>query len=276
MSKKLENQINKIYKKVFNEIFNQRAVSNLLNNNKMQIGLSIAKLSSSDKFNKFCERFSKELAKMGLSQQRGIWRKYFQAARSAHIVGLPKTFNEFELQTMREAVDNNFKMIKSIPDRVFEVMNHKYTTTLIEEVIKGSVSRGSFKRLLEKHGNTNAKLVARTEAAKLQTVVLESRSTNLGSVAYVWKASNDNRTRPSHKEMNNVIVFWKHDKPHLDNMIGHAGEFPNCRCAPLPIFDEDDFPNGQLKIYNYNTHSIESISKRDLIASLEKNQLIKT
>ena len=42
--------------------------------------------------------------------------------------------------------------------------------------------------------------------------------------------------------MNGVIVFWRPDnqKPLLDKMRGNAGEFPNCRCTPLPILDEND------------------------------------
>lgn len=275
MNKLLENQINKIYKKVFNEIFNQNTKNELLKGNTFQIELETSKFASSEKYNKFCEKFSKELAKIGLNQQKGIWRKYFQAARAAHKIALPHTYQQFEYEVMREAIDNNFKMIKSIPSKIMEVMNHKYTSQLIEEVAKGSVPRGSFKSLLEKHGNVNAKVIARTETAKLQTVILENRAIKLGSVAYVWRASNDNRTRPSHREMNNVVVFWKHEKPHLDNMIGHAGEFPNCRCTPLPIFDEDDLPENNIKVYNYNTFKIEKISSKNLIKSLENDNLEK-
>ena len=273
MNKRLENQINKIYKKVFNEVLNEKTLTQLTKGNNLAPFLKATMLSSSSKYDKFCEKFSKELAKIGLSQQKGIWRKYFQAAKELHYIALPPTYKQFEYKIMREAIDNNFKMIKSIPQKVLEVVNHKYTSQLIEEVAKGSVPRGSFKSLLEKHGNVNARLIARTEAAKLQTVIMENRATNLGSVAYIWRAANDSRTRPSHKEMNNVVVFWKHEKPHLDNMIGHAGEFPNCRCTPLPIFDEDDLPKSNLKVYNYNTFKIEKISLEKLLKSLKNNSL---
>ena len=213
MSKAVENKIKKIYNTVFNQVFNKQRIVSLSNGSRSEVELSLAKIASSSQYNKFAEKFSKELAKQGLHFQKGIWRKYFEAAKKSHYVGLPKTFDEFEESIMKKAVENNFNMIKSIPNEILKVMNHKYTTELINEVIEGKKSRGSFKKLLEKHGYTNAGVVARTEAAKLQTLILENRATDLGSIAYIWLASNDKRTRPSHRAMNGVIVFWKQEKP---------------------------------------------------------------
>ena len=122
-------------------------------------------------------------------------------------------------------------------------------------------------------GNTHSKVIARTESAKLQTVILENRALDLGSIAYIWLASNDKRTRPSHKAMNGVIVFWNFNKPLLDNMRGHAGEFPNCRCSPQPIFDEEDLQKPFYKVYDYRNNNIISMNKKDLIEALKRGQL---
>ena len=276
MSKRVESQIRKIYNKIFKEVFTNERFEELANDSRSQIELAVAKIASSEKFNIFCDKFSKELAKAGLSHQKGIWRKYFEAAKQSHYIALPYTYTEFEKNIYEKAVQNNFQMIKSIPNKLLEVINHKYTTTLIEEVAEGKLSRGSFKRELEKHGNTNAKVVARTEAAKLQTVILENRAKDLGSVAYEWLASNDRRTRPSHRMMNGVIVFWRSsnmEKPLLDNMWGNAGEFPNCRCSPEPIFDENDLTKSNYKVYDYRNHKIINMSKKELIQALQKGSL---
>lgn len=273
MSKAIENQIKKIYNAVFKEVFNQEQLSRLYNGDTTQVELNAVKLASSEKYNTFAKKFAIELAKKGLTSQRGIWRKYFEAAKKAHYIALPKTFNEFETSIMSTAVNNNFQMIKSIPNSMMKILGYKYSTMLIEEVVKGTISRGTFRKELEKHGHTHAGVIARTETAKLQTVILENRATNLGSIAYIWLASNDRRTRPSHKNMNGVIVFWKYQKPLLDNMRGHAGEFPNCRCSPQPILDTDDLTKSTYRVYNYHTDSLMTMSRKEVIHMLQNGQI---
>ena len=273
MISRIERKIKQIYEIVFKKVFNNQNINALSKGARSEVELSLAKLSSSQQYNEFCEKFSKELAKQGIASQKGIWRKYYKAAKQAHYIALPKTFSEYELNVLNKATQEAFTAIKSIPNNILEVLNHKYTTTLIEEVAKGSRPRGSFKNMLMKHGYTNAKLIARTETAKLQTTILENRATDLGSIAYEWLSSNDRRTRPSHRKMNSVIVFWKHPKPELDNMIGHAGEFPNCRCTPLPIMDEDDLTKSSYHVYNYITKNIIIMKRSELLKALREGHL---
>ena len=273
MSKATEALINKIYNAIYNKVFNKTAVNALSKNSRMNVQQNVIKLLSSKKFNEFARLFSIELAKKGLRGTKGLWRKYFETAKKKHVVGIPKTFSAFEANIMKTAVQNNFTMIKSIPERTLEILNHKYTSTLIEEIAKGSLPRGSFRKLLSVHAGKQAKVIARTETAKLQTVITQQRSEDLGSIAYIWLASNDKRTRPSHKAMNGVVVFWKFNKPLLDKMRGHAGEFPNCRCSPLPIFDEDDLTKSRYKVYNYHTDSLIEMSKTELIEALKRGYL---
>lgn len=273
MSKAIENQINKIYKEVFKKVFTKERMTQLLNNNKLGVEFAVMQMKSSSKYEEFCKKFAIALAKKGLNNQKGIWRKYFEAAKKSNYIALPKTFNEFENNILKKAVAQNFEAIKSIPDKMIDIINHKYTTTLIEEVAQGKLPRGSFKKQLEKHGVKNAGVIARTETAKLQTIILENRALDLGSVAYIWLASNDRRTRPSHRAMNGVVVFWNFNKPLLDEMRGHAGEFPNCRCSPQPLFDEDDLTKTNYKVYNYNNDSIMNISKNNLLKALKEGHL---
>lgn len=271
----IERQINKIYMEVYKKVFTSGDLYKLSQNNRIDIAQKLVQISSTEKFNKFAKLFSIELAKKGLRGQKGIWRKYYEAAKAAHYIALPQTYNAYELQNLSRAVQHNFEMIKSIPQRMMEILQHKYTSALIEEVAKGTTSRGSFAKLLAKHGHNQAKLIARTETAKLQTEITRSRSTNLGSVAYKWISSKDKRTRPSHRAMDGVIVFWREDlqKPLLDNMRGDAGEFPNCRCDAEPIVDIDDLRIQTYKVYNYHTDKIVTMSHRSLVEALKAGKL---
>ena len=274
-SANVERQINQIYTTVFRKVYNRVNMAQLARGNRADILQTAAQLTASDAYNEFAAEFAKQLAKKGLEHQRGIWRKFYQAARALHYVGLPKTWTEFERQQYRAAITENFKLIKTIPQKTLEILNHKYTTTLIEQVAMNKLPRGSFEKQLRQHGATNARVIARTEAAKLQTSIYKGRATALGSVAYRWRASNDKRTRASHRAMNGVIVFWRNgtEKPYLDKMYGDAGEFPNCRCSPFAIFDESDLTASSYLVYNYKTHKIIDMRKRELLDALKRGEL---
>lgn len=275
MNKSIERQIAQIYNTVYNEVFNKSNSAKLAGGSKKEVSNALTRLELSQKYDDFAAKFAQELAKKGLRGQKGVWRKYYETAKKAHYIALPKTWNAFEAQIMTNAISHNFEMIKSIPQKMKEILGHKYTSTLIEEVAKGKLPRGSFQKMLAKHGHKHATLIARTETAKLQTAILENRATSLGSVAYIWLSSNDKRTRPSHRAMNGVIVFWRPDsqKPLLDNMRGNAGEFPNCRCTPQPIVDFDDFTKTHYKVYDYRYDKVITMTKNDIINAIEKGSL---
>lgn len=275
MNKATEREILKIYTEVFNKIYNKTRLAALAKGSRVAILEAASLLESSETYKEFAKEFAKSLAKKGIASQRGLWRKYYEAARKLHYITLPPTYREYEYNILSAAVKHNFTMIKSIPSETVKVMEHKYTSTLIEEVAKGNLSRGSFARQLASHGHKNAKLIARTESAKLQTEILQNRATQLGSVAYIWRSSNDKRTRPSHRAMNDVVVFWQSEmqKPLLDKMRGNAGEFPNCRCTPQPIVDKDDLTKSVYKVYDYRTDKIISMNKKELIEALDKGSL---
>lgn len=271
---RLEKEINKIYESVFKKTFKNYKLS--LYRGKIEyLKDGLLRLQKSKEYKRFSEKFAKELAKIGINYQKGLWRQYFNAAKEKHIIGLPSTYTQFQLDIMKKAILHNFKMIQSIPSRILEVYQYNYATTLLEQVAEGIIGRKTFERQLAAHGHKHSKIIARTETAKLQTTILEDRSRNIGSKAYIWLSSNDARTRPSHKMMNGVLVFWRkeNEKPHLDNMIGNAGEFPNCRCSPQPIFDETDIKNNIVKVYNYKTHKIITMTKKDVIIALSKGHL---
>lgn len=275
MNKQIEKQIRDIYNKVYKEVFTKTNTDLLANGSRMDIEQNLNKLNSSKKYEEFAKKFAYELAKKGITHNKGLWRKYYEAAKKAHHIALPATYKDFQFNVLSKAVKHNFNMIKTIPSRMIEILNHKYTSALIEEVAKGTKSRGSFARLLASHGHKQAKLIARTETAKLQTAITKTRAIDVGAITYTWLSSHDRRTRPSHREMNNVIVFWRPDsqKPLLDNMRGDAGEFPNCRCDAQPNVDIDDFTSARYKVYNYHRDKIEWMSKTDLITAIEKGEL---
>lgn len=279
-NKAIERKIQKIFKDVYAKVFTKSTVQKLLSANtalstKKTVKEMLEQLVDSKQYEKFCKAFAAKLAKSGLSKEKGVWRKYFEAAKAKHIVGLPATFSEYEKDMFAKIAKKNFIMIKSIPAKIFKIYEEKSVQTLIAEVLQGAKARGSFEKLLKAKGSTNAKVIARTETAKLQAGVREERARALGSVAYRWLSSNDKRTRRSHKDMNNVVVFYRPDneKPLLDKMRGNAGEFPNCRCTSITIFDEYDLPNPSYFVYDYRTDKKVKMSKKDILEAIKNGHL---
>lgn len=275
MDRRIERTITNIYKSIFKEVFTEERLERAERGDKTVISKALTKYKTSEKYKEFCKKFAEALARKGLNKEKGLWKKYYQAAKSKHLYGLPSNYTDFEKKMYEKIVKKNFTMIKSIPDSIMKVWKQKDVTTLLRQTLEGKVGRGTFEKQLRLHGAKNAKMIARTETAKLQTAVNEVRSKELGSVAYIWRSSNDPRTRPSHRAMNDVLVFWRPDdeKPLLDKMRGNCGEFPNCRCHVLPVFDESDLHSNMIKVYDYRTDKIVKMSKKEVKNALERGNL---
>jgi SPP1 gp7 family putative phage head morphogenesis protein len=91
---------------------------------------------------------------------------------------------------------------------------------------------------------TRAMLIARTETARSNAYINESRARSVGSRQYRWHNSGDAAVRDSHRiyqgqKLQGRIFSWDAPPTLSDGMTGHPGTFPNCRCFAEPIFDEE-------------------------------------
>lgn len=91
---------------------------------------------------------------------------------------------------------------------------------------------------------SRALLISRTETARANAAINQSRAMSVGSGQYRWHNSGDEAVRHSHKiyqgkRIQGRIFSWD-DPPTLsDGMTGHPGTFPNCRCFAEPIFSDE-------------------------------------
>lgn len=81
---------------------------------------------------------------------------------------------------------------------------------------------------------SRAMLIARTEVGRVSGEMTKARAMTAGSDGYIWRSAEDRDVRPSHKKMNGRFVKWS-EPPTLDNLTGHAGCLPNCRCYIEPV-----------------------------------------
>lgn len=91
---------------------------------------------------------------------------------------------------------------------------------------------------------SRALLISRTETARANATINQSRAMAVGSNQYRWHNSGDEVVRHSHKfykgkRLQGMIFSWNNPPTLEDGMTGHPGTFPNCRCFAEPIFNDE-------------------------------------
>jgi SPP1 gp7 family putative phage head morphogenesis protein len=135
-------------------------------------------------------------------------------------------------QRLRELLGQQVELIQSIPQRAAERV-HELTV----EGLESSTRAKEVAEMIRQSGpvaESRAILIARTEVSRTASVLTQTRAESIGSVGYVWETSKDGAVRPSHRAMQGKVVMWD-DPPTLDDLTGHAGQLPNCRCWCRPI-----------------------------------------
>lgn len=166
--------------------------------------------------------------------------------------------NQGLTKPLLDIFEHNMTLIKNLPSVCYNELRKGY--------LEGKSFRGTEleQKLYEKLGS-RAKLVVRTESAKVNTAITEVRSRSLGVKGYIWSSSGDARVRDTHSMLDGVLIFWD-DAPTFmyttqkgtqSNMVGHCGETPNCRCIAIPIiyFSDIKFPVKVAEHVTFNTWS---------------------
>jgi SPP1 gp7 family putative phage head morphogenesis protein len=134
----------------------------------------------------------------------------------------------------RRLQDEQVTLIKSLPleaaQRVQRIAQKAFVEghrvpDLVDDILRtGDIVR------------SRARLIARTETSRVATNLTQARAQFVGSEGYIWGTAKDDQVRPSHRTMEGKFVRWD-SPPTLDNLTGHAGALPNCRCVCYPTID---------------------------------------
>ena len=169
------------------------------------------------------ENLTRAVAMRTEDYQRGQLSKQIKAGigLDLHLAdrGLLKQIDNF--------VAENVSLIKSIPNQYFDeiektvtrgIANGQRWETMAKDIAKRAEGSGS-----------RARLIARDQTGKFYGRLNETRQTELGIDAYIWRTSNDARVRDEHVEREGKRFLWS--DPPSD---GHPGEPINCRCFSEP------------------------------------------
>lgn len=128
-------------------------------------------------------------------------------------------------------------------------INEKLSLLGYSALTSGMRSEDLIKGIMEKHPDLDEKeLLAyiRTKCGIASTALKQIRAENYGRPWYIWYTCRDERVRPEHRLMHNMVCRWD-DPPNPQNLYDkstgsniHPRYILGCRCDALTVVSEKD------------------------------------
>jgi SPP1 gp7 family putative phage head morphogenesis protein len=216
---------------------------------------------------------SREIAVANASSWRAAAMKSSNAKRIYEALN-----NEIRMYGLQPTLDaiarQNAELISSIPQYLGRQLT-KHAAELQREGKRPEELARDIRRAIPHLAKSRIELIARTEISKAESSLTQLRAERLGFRFYQWSTSRDQRVRPSHQKMDNVIVAWQEPpNPEVLNgekssVAGHynAGQTFQCRCAALPVVDLSEI-HWPAKVYRNNRITVMTRPQFTRIAGL--------
>lgn len=166
------------------------------------------------------------------ARNRQFWRQQSEQIGRALAVELANTDIG---QAVQDELRLQVELIKSLP-RQAALQVHELALGAMTD---GQRAAGLVDSIIALGSKTRSRamLIARTEVGRVSGEMTKARAMTAGSDGYIWRSAEDRDVRPSHKKINGRFVKWN-EPPTLDNLTGHAGCLPNCRCYMEPVIPD--------------------------------------
>lgn len=144
---------------------------------------------------------------------------------------------------LRAMAIRNAQLIQSLPQDISRIVTAR-SAKMAQEGGRPDEVESIIRSLTSRLSKSRVKLIARTEVGRAETDLTQVRAERIGLTHYQWSTSRDSRVRPSHKNLDGVLIAWN-DPPAPEQLIGEpskAGHYApgciwNCRCLALPLAD---------------------------------------
>ena len=159
------------------------------------------------------------------------FRKQVRAAYGVDILR-----NEPRLSDLLSAWEQeNLALITSIPAQIVEQLRGRMTQAFVD----GTSLRELTKIVRERTdvGEARGNLIARDQIGRLNGQLAEMRQRSIGVDEYIWRTSQDERVRPTHRVRDGKTYRW-------DAGGIRPGSEIRCRCNASPVFP--DFADARL------------------------------
>jgi SPP1 gp7 family putative phage head morphogenesis protein len=229
---------------------------------------ALSVLAVSPDWRKFAQAAAMRMVSAVAGENALTWREAAKQGGRAHEIHMLLKTEMRHSKAFNELIQTNAELITSMPSYVAsgltkhiasETIAGKRADALLQEI------RAAAPRLTE----ARAKLIARTEVAKTQAAITQTRSQSLGLNFYHWETSSDQRVRSSHAHMQGVICSYL-NPPSPEMLIDlpsvgcyNPGCIWNCRCFAATVVDLD-FESFPARMVQGN--SIITVSKAQFLA----------
>lgn len=200
----------------------------------------------SEKLGPWAERQSAKLLEQVQRSNKRAYQNKSKAIGTALNLGVAE---RDVLITAQSLVHEQVDLIKSIPLEA----GLRAQKIAFEAALSGSraqANEDTIRELEEQMGfstevaTSRALLISRTETARANAYINQTRAQAVGSNQYRWHNSGDAAVRHSHEfykgeRLQGMIFNWDAPPTLEDGMTGHPGTFPNCRCFAEPVFDTE-------------------------------------
>lgn len=222
------------------------------------------------------ESLSKRMITMAVKVNTGTWRQAASKAGNSRTIFemLRQNTSGFTGNRINELVKENASLIKALPRSIGEGLSKH----IAEQYKQGLRTDAILKTIAPevKHLKAwEARRLARTQVASADTSITRARAEDIGLSWYQWETSEDQRVRPSHRKMDNVLVNFN-DPPNPESLVGikghgnyNAGNDYNCRCLALPVVSLDEI-SWPARVYQGGTIHRISRSQFALLSGIPK------
>lgn len=192
---------------------------------------------------------ARQSAKLLEQVQKSNKRAYTQKSKAIGIALNAQLGDTDVMAVARKLMLEQVALIKSIPIEA-GIRAQNIATEAVLAGTRAEANADTIAELQKELGlstevaTSRALLISRTETARANAAINQSRAMAVGSGQYRWHNSGDEAVRHSHrvyqgKRLQGRIFSWD-DPPTLsDGMTGHPGTFPNCRCFAEPVFSDE-------------------------------------
>lgn len=243
------------YQKLLYDLFAKSTTAIITSRRRDAIMSMANKIVNSYWFKDFARSAAYRMITMSRNDTAKSWREAArQSSKGRQIFEALKRETDQD-RVFQQLLSRNMYYIKSAPLEMAE----RISKHVAEAQIAGRRPEQIAEELQEMYPEmtkAKAKLIARTESAKASAELVQARAQRLGYNWYVWKTSEDQRVRGSHKHMDKVICSYD-DPPNPEKLRGersygnyNPGEIFNCRCYASVLFDVDDISFPHKVCYN--------------------------
>jgi len=169
--------------------------------------------------------------------------KSIKATYSKRNFPIPRTVL-VQTPALKQAIAENVALIKGIVNKQAELLEKAVMKALRQGANFSAVREAVLKQ--SNKGAAYAQFVAQDQVAKAYAAINAERQASAGIPGYIWSATNDNKTRPTHRIPSGRFFLWNQTMPNdtrprdKSGKILHPGMDYRCRCSAIPAFDKSD------------------------------------